>query len=90
VEVVRASSASLPLGEKGMWIALSLCASADVDPEVSRVCETDAGLEGNEGTDAADSSFWNSRRFGDFPRDRTELRWTVFDGIDRSPASSPC
>jgi hypothetical protein len=71
-----------------MRIALSLCASADVDPEVSGVCETEVGPDHNEGTDAVPVSFRNSARTGDFPRELRELRWTVLGGVDKSSGSS--
>jgi len=78
----------MPLGEKGIRIALSLCTSADVDPDVSGVCETEVGPDHNEGTDAVPVSFRNNGRTGDFPRDRTELRCNVLGGVDKRSDSS--
>jgi hypothetical protein len=76
------------LGEKGIRIALSLCTSAGVDPDVSGVWETEVGPEYNEGTDAVPVSFRNSGRTGDFARDRDELGGKVLGDVDKKSVSS--
>lgn len=75
-------------GEKvPIWIALSLWMSPD-PMDVSGVCETDVCPDQREGTEAVPGPFLNRGCFGDFRRDRTELRRTVLGGVDGSAPAS--